>query len=107
MLSLLFLLNDKFVNRIDERFYRSGDDIGVGGKTVVGVALILDLHVHFSRVVATFINGLNQELMDRHVAVADRFLDCLDSRIHRTITGSGLIALHACYADADAGCQYE
>lgn len=92
----------ELVDCVDEGFYGSSDDIGIGGKTVIIVSVVFHLHMDFTHVVATFINSLDEKFLDGHRAVDNR-LHGFDGCIHWTVAGSGCFKLFTGDIQADAG----
>ena len=60
----------ELVDCVDEGFYGSSDDIGIGGKTVIIVSVVFHLHMDFTHVVATFINSLDEKFLDGQQTVS-------------------------------------
>ena len=46
------------------------------------------LHVHFSYIIASAVDGLNEELLNHHFA-ADNLFNRFDGRIDRPVSGGG------------------
>ena len=92
----------ELIDCVDKGFYRSCDNIGVGSKAIVVVSIVFHLHVYLTHVVATFINSLNEKLLDGHRSMDNRF-DRFDSSVYRTVTGSGCLEFFACDVQTHAG----
>ena len=60
----------EFVDGVDEGFDRCCDDIGIGGESVVMYTVVSNGHMHFTHVVASFGNGLDQEFLYRPLMAA-------------------------------------
>ena len=58
--------------------------------------------MYFTHVVATFVDRLDQEFLDRHRTVDNGF-HSLNGRIDRTVTGSGCFELLACDIQTNTG----
>ena len=74
----------EFVDGVDEGFDRCCDDIGIGGESVVMYTVVSNGHMHFTHVVASFGNGLDQEFLYRHLPVYN-----LLYRFEAASTGNG------------------
>ena len=75
----------KFIDGIDVCFYGSGNDIGIGTKSIIHGTIIFYLHVYLTHIVRTFIDGLNCKFFKYHFTL-DNILHCIDCSIYRTIT---------------------
>lgn len=93
---------DELVDGVDEGFGGGGDDVGIGGKAVEDVALIFYLDVNLTGVITTFVDGLDEELLDGHVVIADGFFDGFEGSVDGSVTGSRFIAFDAGEVEADA-----
>lgn len=110
----ILLLVPEFIYTVDIGLHRGCHDVGVGTKAVVDVAIILNLHVHFTDIVRPLIYSLNCELLESHL-LSDNLLERFYSRIDWTIARksvlkllSGNIEAYRCYAaNALAGSDLE
>ena len=85
----------ELIDCVDKGFYRSGNNIGIGGKAVVVVSIVFHLHMYLTHIVATLINRLNEKFLDSHRTVDDRF-NRFDGSVYRTVTGSSSFKFFAC-----------
>lgn len=110
----MLLLVPEFIYTVDIGLHRGCHYVGVGTKAVVDVAIILNLHVHFTDIVRPLIYSLNCELLESHL-LSDNLLECFYSRIDWTIARSSVLKLlsgnieaYRCYAaNALAGSDLE
>lgn len=94
------VLSYEFVDGVDECFGRGADDVGVGRESVILVAVVFDCHVHFANVVAAFVDGLDKEFLDKHLAAYDE-LDCRYCRIDGTVARSACLEFFSRDVESD------
>ncbi len=92
----------EFVDGIKERFGRCCDDVRAGGETVVVGAVIFDGHMYLAYIVAAFVDGLDKELFEEHLAAYDEF-NGVDGCIYRTVARRCRFEFLAGDVEADAG----
>ena len=68
------------VDAVDIGLDGRADDVGVGGKAVVDMSVVFNLHVYLASVVGAFADALYGELLENHRPVDD-VLEGVDGRI--------------------------
>ncbi len=90
----------EFVDGVDEGFGRGGDDVGVGREAVVVLAVVFHGHMDLAHVVASLVDGLDEELLDEHLP-ADDDLDGVDGGVDRAVARGACLKPLSGYQQAD------
>ena len=91
----------KLIYTVNICLYAGSDDVGVGTEAVVELVVVLYLHVYLTHIVGALADGLDGELLERHVALDD-LLQCADGGIYGTVTCGCCLERLACNLQSEA-----